>query len=152
MHHLRPIVGTMPMCHTRRTPDDVARCNPFWFLPLVANPAFTFNDSQKLAPLMPVPLRAGTWLESDHSYRSVVVTLDLGGRLMPMQRIDGDRASKEVEAAWIWLRYHLWIGSLSSAGYDRAGRHVVDICCRLDVATLLKGRAGSQGPRSEVVL
>lgn len=54
----------MPMRHAWRTPNNVARRDPPWPLTLVADPSLALDNSEKLAPFMPVPIGAGKFFPS----------------------------------------------------------------------------------------
>ena len=58
MHHLTPLISTMPVRRPWRTPNDITHSDLLRLAALVADPACSGEDAQQLSSQMVMPVRA----------------------------------------------------------------------------------------------
>ncbi|EHY59861.1 hypothetical protein HRR80_9617 [Exophiala dermatitidis] len=71
--HVAMVVSSMPMLCAWRAPDNIPNIDPDWLSANITYPTRPGDDSQDLTLFMRVPVRSGTWRESDignrHAFR-----------------------------------------------------------------------------------
>ena len=79
MNHITALIRSVPVCRSRRTPNDISNTQLDWFPSFIANPARSGMDSEQLSILVRMPVSPCTGREHDVENRETLLSEDWVG-------------------------------------------------------------------------